>query len=123
MLVGITALAAVAMLAGCRSGTSRATGRRSNGSAVDGGTLVVALPVDVTTFLPPYADATQDMMVTRLLFDRLAEPGDSLNTIGDHGFVPRLAERWDWTPDSLALVFHLNPRARWHDGEIGRAHV
>ena len=121
MLVSTSALAAIAMLPACRSGSARTAGRGADGTVSDGGTLVVALPVDVTTFLPPYAVATQDMMATRLLFDRLAEPGDSLNTIGDHGFIPRLADRWDWTHDSLAIVFHLDPRARWHDGVPVRA--
>jgi peptide/nickel transport system substrate-binding protein len=81
-----------------------------------GGTLVVVVPADVATLMPPYALATQEQMAVSTMFDRLAEPGDSLNTIGDRGFVPRLADRWEWTHDSLAIVFHLDPRARWHDG-------
>jgi peptide/nickel transport system substrate-binding protein len=121
MLVSTSALTAIAMLPACRSDSARTAGGGADGTVSDGGTLVVALPVDVTTFLPPYAVATQDMMAVRLLFDRLAEPGDSLNTIGDHGFTPRLADRWDWTHDSLAIVFHLDPRARWHDGLPVRA--
>jgi peptide/nickel transport system substrate-binding protein len=55
--------------------------------------------------------------VTELLFDHLAEVGDSLNVIGDGGFQPRLAQRWEWSHDSLSIAFYLNPKARWHDGQ------
>jgi peptide/nickel transport system substrate-binding protein len=120
-LMRLTAPAAMAMLAGCRSDPTRAAVRGGDGTVSDGGTLIIALQVDISTFLPPYAIATQDKMAAGLLFDRLAEPGDSLNTFGDRGFVPRLAERWDWTHDSLAIVFHLNPRAKWQDGVPVRA--
>ncbi len=86
-----------------------------------GGTLVIALGADVETLLPPYATATQSQLAVGLIFDRLAEIGDSVNTVGDHGFLPRLAQRWQWSPDSLAITFHLDPRARWHDGVPVRA--
>jgi len=56
------------------------------------------------------------------LFDKLAEPGMALNTIGDGGFEPRLAERWTWSADSLSIAFALDPRARWHDGAPVTAH-
>jgi peptide/nickel transport system substrate-binding protein len=71
--------------------------------------------------MPPYAQASQTKLVIEQLFDRLAEPGDALNTIGDQGFLPRLATRWDWSADSLHITFHLDPRARWHDGVPVRA--
>ncbi|HEY5087711.1 MAG TPA: peptide ABC transporter substrate-binding protein, partial [Gemmatimonadaceae bacterium] len=47
--------------------------------------------------------------------------GPALNTIGDGGFTPRLADSWTWAPDSSWIAFHLNPRARWHDGQRVRA--
>lgn len=50
------------------------------------------------------------------LFLRLAGIGPGLLTAGDRGFVPLLAKSWS-RPDSLTLVFELDPRARWHDGE------
>jgi peptide/nickel transport system substrate-binding protein len=107
------------LLAACHSDTTRAN--RGPGGEDLGGTLIVALPADVGTMLPPYAIGTQEQLAVDLVFDRLADPGDSLNTIGDRGFVPRLADRWDWTHDSLAIAFHLNPGARWHDGVPVRA--
>lgn len=86
-----------------------------------GGTMVVAMPGDVGTLLPGLVASIGDRQLTDLLYDRLAEIGDDLSTLGDKGFTPRLAERWDWAPDSLSIVFHLNPKARWHDGQPVRA--
>jgi peptide/nickel transport system substrate-binding protein len=86
-----------------------------------GGTMVVSMPGDVGTVLPPLIMSLADREVTDLLYDRLADLGDDLNTIGDKGFTPHLADRWDWSPDSLSIAFHLNPKAKWHDGQPVRA--
>ena len=59
--------------------------------------------------------------MTDLLFERLADIGPALITIGDSGFEPRLAQRWEWSADSLRITLHLDPRARWHDGRPVRA--
>ncbi len=92
-----------------------------NASGDVGGTIVVAMPGDVGTLLPGLVNSIGDRELTDLLYDRLAEIGPDLNTLGDKGFSPRLAERWDWAADSLSITFHLNPKARWHDGEPVRA--
>ena len=34
----------------------------------------------------------------------LAEIGQDLNTVGDKGFTPQLAEKWDFTPDGKAAT-------------------
>ncbi len=86
-------------------------------AAASGGTVVIAVAADVDALIPPLVSGVQGRQVTDLIFDRLAEIGDSLNTTGDHGFRPRLAERWTWSADSLSISFALNPRARWHDGK------
>jgi len=86
-----------------------------------GGTIVVAMPGDVVTLLPGLVVSMGDRQVTDLLYDRLAEIGDDLSTLGDKGFTPQLAERWEWAPDSMSIAFHLNPKARWHDGQPVRA--
>jgi peptide/nickel transport system substrate-binding protein len=44
-----------------------------------------------------------------------------LNPTGDAGWIPRLAQTWTWSRDSMSIAFHLNPRARWHDGQPVRA--
>ena len=86
-----------------------------------GGTVVISAPAEADVLLPPLVGTLQGKQVVDLLFDHLAEIGDSLNTVGDAGFRPQLAERWEWGQDSLSVAFHLNPRARWHDGKPVRA--
>lgn len=86
-----------------------------------GGTLVIAVGGDPETLFPPLASTTTAQVVGDLVYDRLAEIGDSLGTVGDQGFQPRLAKTWDWAADSLSIAFHLDPNARWHDGARVRA--
>lgn len=74
--------------------------------------LVVAEPA---VLLPPVTQTDADLYVTSLIFSRLADLGPALNTVGDSGFVPQLAESWSWD-NATTLRFKLNPRARWHDG-------
>jgi peptide/nickel transport system substrate-binding protein len=91
------------------------------GPADVGGTMVVATPAEPVVLLPSLQTSIIERQVTDLLFDRLAEIGDDLNSVGDKGFKPQLAKSWEWAPDSLSIVFHLDPRARWHDGQPVRA--
>ena len=85
-----------------------------------GGTLVVAA-AEPDALFPPLIASLAAKVTTDLMFDHLAEIGEGLNTVGDAGFVPRLADRWAWAADSLSIAFHLDPRARWHDGRPVRA--
>ena len=89
---------------------------RGHDAASAGGILVVSAGADAETLFPPLAVGNQGRAVTELIYDKLADIGPGLNTIGDAGFVPKLAARWEWSADSLAITFHLDPRARWHDG-------
>jgi peptide/nickel transport system substrate-binding protein len=103
-------------LAGCRDVKPTAAGPGDIG-----GTMVVASPSEPGTILPSLQGTVIEKQISDLLYDRLAEIGDDLNTVGDRGFKKQLAERWDWAPDSMSIVFHLDPRARWHDGQPVRA--
>jgi peptide/nickel transport system substrate-binding protein len=91
----------------CRGSDARSTG----------GILVVSAGADAETLFPPLVTGNQGRAVTELLYDKLADIGPGLNTIGDAGFVPKLARSWEWSADSLTITFHLDPRARWHDGQ------
>ncbi|HVE77628.1 MAG TPA: peptide ABC transporter substrate-binding protein [Gemmatimonadaceae bacterium] len=102
-------LALALLVAACRGGERTA-------DAAAGGTLVVVAPTDVDFLLPPLVNGIQGRAVMEQMFERLAEIAPELNVVGDGGFEPRLAERWEWAPDSLSIAFRLNPRARWHDG-------
>ena len=49
--------------------------------------------------------------VNELMFDRLM----TINTDGT--FEPRLAESWETNEAQDKITYHLNPNAKWHDGE------
>ncbi|MEX2109655.1 MAG: peptide ABC transporter substrate-binding protein [Gemmatimonadaceae bacterium] len=82
-----------------------------------GGTLVISTVGDPDILIPPLTSTVQGTQITDLVFDRLAEIGDSLNIVGDVGFTPRLSNQWTWRRDSLSIAFHIDERARWHDGQ------
>jgi peptide/nickel transport system substrate-binding protein len=86
-----------------------------------GGTLVISTAGDPDILIPPLTSSLQGTQITDLVYDRLAEIGDSLNIVGDGGFTPRLASQWTWRRDSLSIAFHIDERARWHDGQPVRA--
>ena len=81
-----------------------------------GGTLIIALPAEPPTLMPPLIRYAQEKEIADQVFDFLAEIGPDLNSLGDAGFTPRLAESWQWAADSLSIAFRLHPKARWHDG-------
>ena len=108
--------AAALLLIGCDRDDATA-----GDDAPTGGTLVIATAADAGTLLPPLIADVQGKQVSDQVFDGLAAIGTSINTVGDEGFTPRLAERWEWAGDSLSIVFHIDPDARWHDGAPVRA--
>jgi peptide/nickel transport system substrate-binding protein len=83
----------------------------------DTGTLVVGLPSDPASPVPTlWSGETANRETSDLLFLRLADLGPQVITGDEKKFVPRLARSWT-RRDSLTLVFDLDPRARWHDGQ------
>lgn len=107
---------AATLLAGC----DIAPGSNSDGGET-GGTLVIATAGDADFLFPHTTFTMTGRMISDVVFDKLAEIGMDLNTIGDAGFTPRLARSWNWSADSLSITFNLDPRARWHDGRPVRA--
>src|SRR6267378_1528108 len=99
---------AVVTIAGCE--------RRGGCTGQYCGTLVNAAVAEPPTLLPPSTDNVVAGDVGEQLFLKLADVGMSVNTIGDEDFQPLLAQRWEWD-GPLTLVFHLDPRARWQDGQ------
>ena len=100
---------ALTVLAACNDSTSR-TDRSSSG------TLVIASSADPNLLFPPLVVSTQARQVAEQIYDYLVVVGTGLNTVGDAGFLPRLAKRWKRSPDSLSIAFMIRPDARWHDG-------
>ncbi len=86
-----------------------------------GGTVVISVPAEPDNLLPPITVSQSGQQAEALVFQHLAEIGSGLNTVGDAGFTPSLATGWNWAKDSLSIAFHLDPSARWHDGQPVRA--
>lgn len=63
-------------------------------------------------FPSPYAHYSRGPGYLRmsLIFDTLVWKDDK-------GFVPALAESWEFLPDEKAYVFHLRQDVKWNDGE------
>ncbi len=78
------------------------------------GVLVIASGADADVLLPVFAQGV-GRAVSDQMFLKLADVGLEANTVGDSGFVPRLAESWV-REDDRTLVFTLDAGARWHDG-------
>lgn len=89
--------------------------RRGGCEGPDCGTLVLAATGQPDILLPPVTDVSVSRDIHSQIFLKLADLGVSTNTVGDEDFQPLLAQRWEWD-DSLTLVFHIDPRARWQDG-------
>ncbi|HEX6251688.1 MAG TPA: peptide ABC transporter substrate-binding protein [Gemmatimonadaceae bacterium] len=87
-----------------------------------GGTVVVSAAADADALIPPLISQSSGRQVAEQIFDRLAEIGGDLNTVGDDGFTGALARSWTWSSDSLSIAFHLREDARWHDGRPVTAH-
>lgn len=79
------------------------------------GTAVIVINGAPDVLVPAFSRSDIGLWIGDQLFLRLADPRPDGTTAGDSGFVGRLAESWV-VEDSLTLVFHLDPRARWHDG-------
>ena len=99
--------ATILALAGCRAAPPCPSGSC--------GTAVIGVTAGPHTLFPPLVATDIGNQIDGQLFLPLAALGMSMNTTGDSGFIPKLADRWHFE-DSVTLVFHIDPRARWHDG-------
>ena len=91
-------------------------GTESSSAKNPGGTLAISTGGDPDILIPSLVQSVQAAQMTDMIYDRLADIGDSLNILNDKGFTPRLADHWTWSADSLSIAFHINPGAKWHDG-------
>ena len=80
------------------------------------GTLVIGTTGDADMLFPPLIASSVGRQITEQIYDYLAGIGPEMNTIGDVGFRPQLANSWQWSDDSLTIAFKIDPDARWHDG-------
>jgi peptide/nickel transport system substrate-binding protein len=91
-------------------------GTESSSKNNTGGTLAISTGGDPDVLIPSLVQSVQAAQMIDMIYDRLADIGDSLNIVNDKGFTPRLADHWTWSADSLSIAFHINQRAMWHDG-------
>jgi peptide/nickel transport system substrate-binding protein len=110
------ALASVALVGACDGERPAPPDTTAADSAAVGGTLVLAVAGAPGRLLPSHIETAPSKQITDLVYERLAEIGPSLNTVGDGDFEPMLADAWEFSPDSLAITFRLDSAARWHDG-------
>ncbi|UCG52265.1 MAG: peptide-binding protein [Candidatus Latescibacterota bacterium] len=77
-----------------------------------GGTVVIGLLSDPETLNPLVATSIESKDIIDLLFLKLVdEQSDFLN------FDPSLAERWEFSEDSLSITFFVRQDLLWEDGE------
>ncbi len=111
---GVTVFAALTLGTACGE---QPTDRPIDGESV-GGSVFVAMAAEPATLFPSQTANNHENAITEIVYDRLADPGVELNTVGDNGFIPRLASSWRWSADSMNITFVLDTAARWHDGEV-----
>ena len=82
--------------------------------------LKVAIPYDAVGFNEVWRNVSgaAGYFVGNNIFSRLV----ILDVFDTGEIAPDLAERWDILDDGARYIFHLNPRARWHDGAPATAH-
>lgn len=100
----------------CALAVCGCVGTESSSAKNTGGTLAISTGGDPDALIPSLVQSVQGAQITDMIYDRLADIGDSINILNDKGFTPRLADHWTWGADSLSIAFHINPRAKWHDG-------
>ena len=98
----------------CDSGATK-----SDDASDVGGSIVIAAQNEPRTLLPPLINQIDEKIIADQIFEPLAWLGDEGHL--DRDYRPALADSWSWEHDSTAIVFHLNPKARWQDGTPVRA--
>ena len=93
-------------LAGCGTPGSKS----SNGSSSDGKLFRYATNTEPTTLDPTKGNCIPDNEIQHAVTESLVR-----NTGGE--ITPGVAESWEVSDDGLTYTFHLNPDAKWSDGE------
>ncbi|MEG2928931.1 MAG: ABC transporter substrate-binding protein [Oscillospiraceae bacterium] len=111
----ISAVLAIAMLAGCGGqGGAKPEGAQNNGApkAVD---KIVTLGVSGTPDLDPAVATSGSSIIAMInMYDTLVYPGED-------GMEGRLAEKWESSDDGLTYTFHLKKGVKFHNGEEVKA--
>ncbi len=77
-----------------------------------GGNLRIAVQESANVLNPYLGFNDTETFCIGALYDTLIDYDMETATI-----KPWLADSWEWDPDRMGATFHLNPDAKWHDGE------
>ncbi len=91
--------------------TAAATTAAAASKAVQGGHVSIAMTNAPDTFCPINPNSSYGLFPAEVLYETLLRFNDKLE------FQPRLASSWDVSSDKTVYTFHLNPKAKWHDGQ------
>jgi peptide/nickel transport system substrate-binding protein len=89
---------------------STATTTTAASKAVQGGHVTIAMTNSPDTFCPINPNSSYGLFPAEVMYETLLKFNDKLE------FQPRLASSWDISSDKTVFTFHLNPKAKWHDG-------
>ncbi|HEY6844092.1 MAG TPA: ABC transporter substrate-binding protein [Thermoanaerobaculia bacterium] len=101
-------LIAIALIVGC-GGESK-----SGGGAADKNTLVIALMTSPTNLDSRVGNDNASGRMFDLIYSGLVK------VTPDFGYAPDVAEKWE-TPDDKTIIFHLNPNAKFQNGQPVKA--
>ncbi|MFY1669627.1 ABC transporter substrate-binding protein [Plantactinospora sp. WMMB334] len=107
--LGTSLLLVAALALGAAACSDPTAGENAEGSAAD--TLDVYLYQKPKRFSPLDAFGGPDGQVMSLVFDNLVSVNDQ------YRYEPRLAERWEISPDGTTYTFHLRQGLKWSDGK------
>jgi len=96
---------------GGSAGATQTGSSTSSGTPKKGGTLIVGMEAEISSFDPAVATGTSTGRPLSNLFDPLT------NTFGQQAQVqPDIAESWNVSDDGLTVTVKLRPNVKFHDG-------
>ena len=95
------------------SGSNRVEKTYSETGIVNGGILIIGTTGEPDGLNPLTAHSKNARDIISLIYRRLADINEDLST-----FSPQLAKSWQFSNDSLSILFELRTDVNWHDGEI-----
>jgi peptide/nickel transport system substrate-binding protein len=116
----LSVVTAMAILAGCSGGSKSGdkpageqpqTQNPAPAPAKKNLDVTIAMWSPPNNFSPINTDSSYGYFAVEAMFDTLVKVNDKID------FVPKLAEKWDVSKDFTTFTFHLNPKAKWHDGK------
>lgn len=98
---------ALLLLAGCGGGEKKAGG--AGGSAKD--TLVLEIQSSPTNLDSRVGNDQMTGRMLELIYSGLVKVTPEMD------YAPDVAEKWEVSPDGKTITFHLNPNAKFHNGQ------